>query len=211
MFGSPRLAVAWPPLSDATIDAACSGFIYSLSVADALIRAGRGKKALVLGSEILSSVTDYTDRGTCILLADAAGAVYVARWTTFHVRQLARSMKEVLSKEGFCFIEVISPCPTLYQRRNRLGDGLDTMKDYKARSKVRHGAPTGEVALGAKGDIIVGKFVDRERPDGLRQRGSIHPLDHVGWGWRRHRGVRRARVQPRNRTKPTHLWQSAAG
>jgi 3-oxoacyl-[acyl-carrier-protein] synthase-3 len=56
------------------LNAACSGFLYSLSVADALIRAGRGKKALVLGSEILSSVTDYTDRSTCILFGDGSGA-----------------------------------------------------------------------------------------------------------------------------------------
>ena len=68
-------------------------------------------------------------------LADAAGAVYVARWTTFHVRQLTRSMNEMLRKKGFCFIEVLSPCPTLYQRRNKLGDGLDTMKYYKEKQQ----------------------------------------------------------------------------
>ena len=100
-------------------------------------------------------------------LVDAAGAAYVARWTTFHVRQLTRSMTEIFAKRGFCFIEVLSPCPTLYQRRNKLGDALDTMKYYKQRSKVRHGAPTNEVAMSKDGDIIVGKFVDRERPDYL--------------------------------------------
>ncbi len=100
-------------------------------------------------------------------LVDAAGASYVARWTTFHVRQLTRSMTEIFHKRGFCFIEILSPCPTLYQRRNKLGDGLDTMKYYKERSKVRHGAPTSEVAYTPQGEIIVGKFVDRERPDYL--------------------------------------------
>jgi 2-oxoglutarate ferredoxin oxidoreductase subunit beta len=98
-------------------------------------------------------------------LVDAAGAVYVARWTTFHVRQLARSMTEMLRKKGFGFIEVLSPCPTLYERRNKLGEGLDTMKFYKEKSKIRNGAPTSEVALGMRGEIIVGKFVDRDRPD----------------------------------------------
>ena len=98
-------------------------------------------------------------------LADAAGASYVARWTTFHVRQLARSMQEIFNKRGFCFIEILSPCPTLYQRRNKLGDGLDTMKYYKEKSKTRHGCPTAETALTMTGEIIVGKFVDRERPD----------------------------------------------
>ena len=70
-------------------------------------------------------------------LVEAAGAVYVARWTTFHVRQLARSISEAFQKKGFSFIEVISPCPTLYQRRNKMGDGLDTMKYYKEKSKVK--------------------------------------------------------------------------
>jgi 2-oxoglutarate/2-oxoacid ferredoxin oxidoreductase subunit beta len=97
-------------------------------------------------------------------LVEAAGAVYVARWTTFHVRQLAKSMNEMFQKKGFGFIEVISPCPTLYQRRNKMGDGLDAMKLYKQLSKVKHGCPTSEVALSKSGEIIVGKFVDRERP-----------------------------------------------
>ncbi len=100
-------------------------------------------------------------------LAESAGASYVARWTTFHVRQLTKSMSEVLKKRGFCFIEVLSPCPTLYQRRNKMGDGLDTMKFYKEKSKVMHGAPTSEVSLTKDGQIVVGKFVDRERPDYL--------------------------------------------
>ena len=97
-------------------------------------------------------------------LVEAAGASYVARWTTFHVKQLERSMTEILNREGFSFIEVLSPCPTLYQRRNKMGDGLDTMKAYKEKSKIRHGAPTSEVALSRDGEIVVGKFVDRQRP-----------------------------------------------
>jgi len=60
------------------LSAACSGFVYSLSVADALIRAGRAKKALVVGSEILSSMVDYTDRSTCILFGDGAGATVLS-------------------------------------------------------------------------------------------------------------------------------------
>ena len=100
-------------------------------------------------------------------LADAAGAVYVARWTTFHVRQMARSMTEILNKKGFCFIEILSPCPTLYERRNKLGEGLDTMKHYKEKSKIKNGAPTSEVGLSMRDEIVVGKFVDRERPDYL--------------------------------------------
>ena len=97
-------------------------------------------------------------------LAESAGAVYVARWTTFHVSQLTRSIGEALQKKGFAFIEVLAPCPTLYLRRNRLGDGLAAMKYFKQHSTTRHGGPTAEVVLETGGEITVGKFVDRERP-----------------------------------------------
>jgi len=100
-------------------------------------------------------------------LVDAAGAVYVARWTAFHVKQLETAISEALKKRGFRFIEVVTPCPTLFQRRNNMGDGLAAMKNYKERSKTRNGAPTNEVAIQPGGEIIVGKFVDRERLDYL--------------------------------------------
>jgi 2-oxoglutarate ferredoxin oxidoreductase subunit beta len=100
-------------------------------------------------------------------LAESAGASYVARWTTFHVRQLTRAMTEVLTRPGFCFIEVLSPCPTLYQRRNKMGDGLDAMKFYKEHSKTKNGASTRDIDLTKDGEIVVGKFVDRVRPDYL--------------------------------------------
>ncbi len=97
-------------------------------------------------------------------LADSAGAVYVARWTAFHVRQATKAMKEAIQKKGFSFIEIISPCPTLYGRRNRLGDGLATMQYYKENSIVKNEADTREVGLDFKGPIACGKFVDREKP-----------------------------------------------
>ncbi len=56
------------------INAACSGFIYALSVADAFIKSGKYKKALVVGAEVLSKFTDWQDRTTCVLLGDGAGA-----------------------------------------------------------------------------------------------------------------------------------------
>jgi 2-oxoglutarate ferredoxin oxidoreductase subunit beta len=100
-------------------------------------------------------------------LADACGAVYVARWTVYHVRQLARAMQEGLAKKGFAFIEALSPCPTLYSRRNKLGDGVDQLKYYKEKSVLKNGADTKEVGLSFQGEIMVGKFVDRERPTWL--------------------------------------------
>jgi 2-oxoglutarate ferredoxin oxidoreductase subunit beta len=97
-------------------------------------------------------------------LAESSGAVYVARWTAFHVRHIAHSMVEAFHKKGFSFIEILAPGPTLYQRRNRLGDGLDAMKYYKQKSVIKNGASTKDLELNLQGDITVGKFVDVERP-----------------------------------------------
>src|SRR5712664_500676 len=56
------------------IVAACSGFLYGLELADAMIRGGQSKYALVIGAEILTRYVDYTDRSTCVLFGDGAGA-----------------------------------------------------------------------------------------------------------------------------------------
>ncbi|MGI5860518.1 MAG: 2-oxoacid:ferredoxin oxidoreductase subunit beta [Myxococcales bacterium] len=100
-------------------------------------------------------------------LAASSGATYVARWTSYHVRQLAKSMREALSKKGFRFIEIIAPCPTLYLRRNRLGEALNEMRFYKEKSVIKHGADTREAALDYRGQIVVGTFVDTRRPTWL--------------------------------------------
>jgi 3-oxoacyl-[acyl-carrier-protein] synthase-3 len=57
------------------LSAACSGFVYALSVADAMIRVGQVRTALVIGSEVYSRILDWHDRGTCVLFGDGAGAV----------------------------------------------------------------------------------------------------------------------------------------
>ena len=60
------------------ISAACSGFVYALSVAKAFVESGMKKNILVVGSEKFSSIVDYTDRGTCILFGDGAGAAVIS-------------------------------------------------------------------------------------------------------------------------------------
>ena len=57
------------------LSAACAGFLYGLSIADAFIRAGQFKHVLVIGVEVLSRIVDWTDRSTCVLFGDGAGAV----------------------------------------------------------------------------------------------------------------------------------------
>jgi 2-oxoglutarate ferredoxin oxidoreductase subunit beta len=97
-------------------------------------------------------------------LLDACGASYVARWTALHVRRLTKSMGEALQKKGFSFVEIVTPCSTLYARRNRLGSGYDLMKFYHDNSEIRHGADTRDLGIAYQSKIIVGKFIDRERP-----------------------------------------------
>jgi 3-oxoacyl-[acyl-carrier-protein] synthase-3 len=57
------------------VQAVCSGFIYALTIADAMIKSGSAKKALVIGSEVFSRILDFKDRTTCVLFGDGAGAV----------------------------------------------------------------------------------------------------------------------------------------
>jgi 2-oxoglutarate ferredoxin oxidoreductase subunit beta len=97
-------------------------------------------------------------------LAEASGATYVARWTALHLRRLKNAMAEALMKRGFRVIEIISPCPTAYARKNRLGTGLDLMKFYHDNSIIQHGADTRDVGIGMQSKIVVGKFIDVEKP-----------------------------------------------
>ena len=97
-------------------------------------------------------------------LAAASGSVYVARWTSMHVRRLEQTITEGLLKRGFSFIEVISPCPTVYGRMNRQPTGLDQMKYYREKSIIRHGADPKDADIDLNGNIIVGKFIDIELP-----------------------------------------------
>jgi 3-oxoacyl-[acyl-carrier-protein] synthase-3 len=68
-----KLGVGGCPAFD--VQAVCSGFVYALTVADAMIKTGSAKRALVIGSEVFSRILDFSDRTTCVLFGDGAGAV----------------------------------------------------------------------------------------------------------------------------------------
>jgi 2-oxoglutarate/2-oxoacid ferredoxin oxidoreductase subunit beta len=97
-------------------------------------------------------------------LASACGATYVARWTALHVRLLTNSITEAMQKRGFSFVEVLTPCPSSFGRRNRMGSALDTMKFYHDRSVIRNGIDPQNAPLDLEKEIVVGRFVDIERP-----------------------------------------------
>jgi 3-oxoacyl-[acyl-carrier-protein] synthase-3 len=61
------------------LEAACSGFLYALDVADSMLASGRYKKALVVGAEKMSSIMDWEDRTTCVLFGDGAGAAVLSK------------------------------------------------------------------------------------------------------------------------------------
>lgn len=68
-----KLGIAGCPAFD--VQAVCSGFVYALTVADAMIKTGASKRALVVGAEVFSRILDFSDRTTCVLFGDGAGAV----------------------------------------------------------------------------------------------------------------------------------------
>jgi 2-oxoglutarate ferredoxin oxidoreductase subunit beta len=99
-------------------------------------------------------------------LAASLGAVYVARWTSLHVRQVHRSMLNALRKPGFTFIEVISPCPVGFGKSNDIGEGLDEMRMYRTNSIVDPNADLQNAGIDMQREspIVLGDFVDIERP-----------------------------------------------
>ena len=75
-----KLGIAGCPAFD--MQAVCSGFVYALTVADAMIKTGTATKALVVGAEVFSRILDFSDRTTCVLFGDGAGAVVLEASST---------------------------------------------------------------------------------------------------------------------------------
>ena len=106
-------------------------------------------------------------------LMAAAGASYIARWTTLHLRELERAIAEAFHHRGFSFIEVIAPCPTVYGRMNKRPRGLDEMLYYKQKAVVRHGADPKDLGITIDSPVSVGKFVDIQCPTYEQNRQKI--------------------------------------
>jgi len=94
-------------------------------------------------------------------LVAAAGANYVARWTTYHIRQLSGAMERLIRGEGFRFLEIVSQCPT-YSRPEGVRTGAELLEYFRD-----HSEPVGEKrgpGAGAGWKIGVGVLVNREEP-----------------------------------------------
>jgi len=94
----------------------------------------------------------------------SAGAAYVARWTTSHPRQLTKAIRKGITKNGFSLVEVISQCPVQYGRVSKLGGAVEMLKHFKDNS-LRIDKARNKTAVELEGKIVVGEFVDIERPE----------------------------------------------
>ena len=96
-------------------------------------------------------------------LADAAGACYVARWTTVNLNELKESIKKALTMKGFRFVEVISQCPTAFGRRAGFKDAGEMLKWFKDSAiPIEHAEKLSEEEQ--TGKIVIGEFAHRQRP-----------------------------------------------
>lgn len=105
-------------------------------------------------------------------MASASGATFVARWTMLHTRDLTNSIQEAICKKGFSFIEVLSPCPVNFGRRNRQKP-IDTLKVYQEKTIIKNGAHPSELDIDFEKGIILGKFVDVDRLTFIEQYDKI--------------------------------------
>lgn len=103
-------------------------------------------------------------------LAVALGAVYSARWTSLHLRQLGDTFARALRLHGFRFVEVLSPCPVGFGKGNDLGEGLDEMQFYRSRGVVDRSIDVEDamVAMSKTQPLPLGVFADVERGPHVR-------------------------------------------
>ncbi len=97
-------------------------------------------------------------------MVTAAGASYVARWTTHHPRQMCRAIKKGIEKKGFALIEAVSQCPVQFGRASKLGGATSMLQHFKENS-VRRDKALEMAPAQLEGKIIVGEFVDREKAE----------------------------------------------
>jgi len=128
---------------------------------------GQGSPTTPLGKT--STTTPYGAVETpfdLVELAIAAGANYVARWTSYHVKQLTDAVLAGLNNPGFSLVEVRCQCPTSYGRRNRYREPTDYINYLKSnailKEKWERTAAPGQELPGES--FLVGEFVKRDRP-----------------------------------------------
>jgi len=97
-------------------------------------------------------------------LVKGAGASFVARWTTYHPRQIVKTAKKAIQKKGFAFVEVLSQCPVEFGRKTGMGTSVQMLEWYKTKSVTTTRAKDMSPEE-LRDKIIVGEFVDIEKPE----------------------------------------------
>ncbi|MCE5337029.1 MAG: thiamine pyrophosphate-dependent enzyme [Desulfobacteraceae bacterium] len=132
--------------------------IYAMTGGQTAPTTPRGVNTTTNPYGTLESVFDISS------LVLAAGAPFVARWTTYHPRQITSSLKKAFTSRGFSFIEIISQCPVQYGKVTKSGSALDLLKHYKKDSiKIDKARTMDPESL--KGKIVVGEFVNEQKPE----------------------------------------------
>jgi 2-oxoglutarate ferredoxin oxidoreductase subunit beta len=103
-------------------------------------------------------------------LVAAAGATYVARWTSLNARRLMGSMETAITSKGFSFIEIVNPCPTTFGRRNKFDTGLKMLNFFKKHTVIKHGIDPKHTDIVFGKDLIVGEFVNIQGQPTLDER-----------------------------------------
>ena len=111
------------------------------------------------------------------LLVYASGATYIARWTILNTREFTKSISDALLKKGFSFIEVLSPCPVNYGRRNK-ETPMETLKFYQEKTIIKNDAHPSELDIDFHKEVILCKFVDIDRPTFMENYNKICRPDH---------------------------------
>ncbi|PIP38441.1 MAG: 2-oxoacid:ferredoxin oxidoreductase subunit beta [Desulfobacterales bacterium CG23_combo_of_CG06-09_8_20_14_all_51_8] len=125
-----------------------------------------GQVAATTPHMALSATTPYGNPDSPFnlpMLAIASGATYVARWTMIHSRDLTDAFAEAIAHRGFSFIEVLSPCPINYARRNKIKT-LDLVKKFQNNTIIRNNANPADLDVDFEKGVVLGKFVDIDRP-----------------------------------------------
>lgn len=97
------------------------------------------------------------------LLAASLGVPYVARWSNLHPRRLTRTIEAAMATDGMGFVEVISPCPPNFGKRNGYPEGLDFLEYVEEHAVIDSGADPREVGIDLEGEpLVLGNFVDED-------------------------------------------------
>ena len=123
-----------------------------------------GQYSPLSGCDVLAATAPYTTIDPAfdvVALSAAAGATFVARCTTYHVKEMIGILRQAILHEGFSVVEILSQCPTYFGRANKLGDAAEMLRGFRERT-----VPIGSAAKQKNPELIErGIFVQKEKPE----------------------------------------------